>query len=341
VGHTRGMAPQPTNRARRGTRHVLVRLVAVMLVVAGLGAQRSSAANDPAHSGLPVFESTSGDWVGPQVTGINYVGRAKQWVRLPPIYLGAWNRQAVEKADNSCRRFFPYRTSADYHATGFFLSDRGAPDPWGYVGPFTARTVAFGSIPVEVSIELRQPRDAEDLPIGLEIKQHTGEYCSGQSPYPEIDAPGTGADQVHWDPVMIEGQVEVGVTAVRVDGVDLDLAGTCRTSQPGDLTVTSRAWDSENPENLKPGVAPSPENLMTTPYLNIANGGLAFGTVDIASFAGCVTTAGDDVSKLLTATVSGADNPVTMRTNGLVQSCVTRADVCPPPLPDLPFPAAD
>lgn len=333
------MAPHPTNRARRGTRHVLVRLVAVMLVLAGLGAQRSSAANDPAHSGLPVFESTTGNWVGPQVTGINYVGRAKQWIRLPPIYITAWNHYPVEKADNSCRRFFPYRSTADYYATGFFKSDREAPDPWGYVGPFTVRTVAFGSIPVEVSIELRQPRDAENLPIGLEIKQHLGEYCSGQSPYPDIDVPGTGTTQVHRDPATIEGQVDVGVTALRVDGVDLHLAGTCRTSKPGNLAVTSRAWDSENPENLKPGVAPTAENFMTTPYLNIANGGLTFGTADIPSFAGCVTTAGDDVSKLLTATVSGADNPVTMRTNGLRQEC--EGECIDPPLPDLPFPAAD
>lgn len=341
LGHTRGMAFESTvGRRHRKKRRMLSRLAVSALVLAGLGVQNSSAAEDPRYPGLPDFSSTSGDWVSPQGTGLTYADRAQQWVRLPPVYLGTFNRFAKTRTDNRCQLYTPYSMTEEYHATAFFLSSSGAPEPWGYVGPFTVRTVAFGSIPVEASIELRQPRDDENLPIGIEIKQKNGLYCAGKSPYPDIAVPGGVTRNSHYDPASVDGQVEVGVTALKVDGVDVDLRGTCRTSKPGALALTSREYFTMSPDNLEPGVQTTPENFMTTPYLNIANGGLLFGTADIPPFAGCVTATGEDVSQLLTATVSGPGNPVSMRTNGLVKSCMNR-DVCPPPLPDLPFPASE
>lgn len=319
-------------------RQHLTRLAVVAVVLASLGAQSSSAAEDPDYPGLPKFES--GAWIGPQVTGLNRVDRAKQWIRLPPIYLPARNFLPTGGDDNRCRRggrYFPFKSITNYHATGFFLSDKGAPEPYGYVGPFTTRTVAFGSIPVEATIELRQPRDEQNLPIGIEIVQDTGEYCPGEGPYPDVP----GEFNARYAPASVEGQVEVGITAVKVDGVDLHLGSTCRTTKPGELALTSREHFSANPENLTPGVRPTVANLMTTPYLNVALGGLLFGTADIPAFTGCLTASGEDVSKLLTAAVSGTDNPVTMRTNGLTQSCMVRQTGCPPPLPDMPFPAAE
>lgn len=315
----------------------VARLAAVVLVLAGLGVQSSSAAEDRRFPGLPAFAG-DGDHVGPRATGINQVSTAKQWVRLPPIQVGAWNRIAKKRTDVSCQAYFPYREILDYHATAFFKSPKGAPKPWGYLGPFVTRTVAFGSIPVEASVELRQPRDAEDMPVGLEIKQKTGDYCVGQSPFPDIVVPGSGTSNAHWDPATVDGPVQVGITALKIDGVDIRLAGGCRAETPGAIALRGREHFTMNPENLIPGVVPSGPNLMVTPYFGVANGGLLRGSVDIPAFSGCTTESGEDVSRLLTAAVSGADNPVTMRAEGLSSDlCLGPTEPCAP-FPGLPFP---
>ncbi len=310
-------------------------------MIAGLGAQSGSAAEDPRRPGLPDFGPNDG-WVGPEVTGIAQVKRAKQGVRFPPIFIGAYNRPGGGADDNQCVRFPPFKRKTNYHVTAFFRSDPGAAEPWGYSSPFSTRTVAFGSIPVEATVQLRQPRDEENLPVGIEIRQELGDYCDGvgYSPYPNL--PGVPLNS-RYAPASVEGSVEVVVLRLKVDGVDLDLTGSCRTREPGPLSMTSREHFTANPENLQPGVTPTPANILTTPYLNIALGGLLFGTADIPPFAGCTTASGEDVSPLLTATISGPGNPVTMRTNGLVRGCVDLPtdQECEPLLPGLPFPADD
>lgn len=307
----------------RSTGKAVVRLTAVALVLAGLLVSSSgSAAEDPVYPGLPRPDGTGG-WVGPRATGINHVSRADQWVRLPPLIIGAFNRDAVSKSDSSCTpssRLWPFKLTSEYHATGHFRSSKGAPEPWGYVGPFTARTVAFGNIPVEAAVEIRQPRDAENLPVGFDVRQKYGDYC-GNAPKPFPDLPSVGRNN-RYEAASVEGQAEIVVSALKVDGVDLRLARNCKTRDLGNIALTSRVWYNSNPENLIPGVAPIDENIMTTPYFIVENGGRLDGTVDIPPFTGCRTRAGEDVSKLLTATVSGPGNAVTMRSEGL------RGDQC-------------
>lgn len=322
---------------------MLLRVIVIALVFAGLGAQSGSAAESPDRPGVPAF-TEGGDWVGPAVSGIANVEQAKQWVRLPPINLVAWNYTAGGGIDNRCINYRPFKSKTIYRATAFIRSDPGAPEPYGYSDESTVRTVAFGSIPVEATVQLRQPRDSENLPVGIEIVQETGIYCDDDDlkPYPDIDLPDGSPRNARNAPASITGEMEVVVRGIKVDGVALQLKGNCRTSKPGKLDVTSRDHYTMSPDNLIPGVQPSPQNRMTTPYLSIANGGLAFGTADIPAFAGCITKSGEDVSRLLTATVSGPDNPITMRTDGLVAGCKDKPINLPCgdfPLPGLPLPS--
>lgn len=338
------MVPDQTTLTKRRTApRRLVHLVAVALVAVSLGVQSSSAAEDPRFPGLP---EVNGKWVGPRSTGVNFVGRAEQWMRLPPMIIAAYAPLAQSKTDTSCRRYFPFKSVIDYPATGYFRSSKGAAEPWGIVGPFTVRTAAFGSIPVEASITIRQPRDSSNLPVGLAIHQRGSTYCDAEQPYPTNPELGGGNSRV--GAATAKGQVEVVVTSLKVDGVDLGLAGgSCRTSRLGTLDLSSVAFDTQQPDQLLPGVEPIPENILTTPYLTLANGGLLTGTVDIPAFSGCATKSGDDVSRLLTAAVSGADNNVRVRTEGLQETeCMVPDPPMGPgercePLPELTLPPTD
>lgn len=353
VGHTLVMVPESTLRTkRRKLTGRIARVAAVALVVGSLGVQSGSAAEDPTYPGLPNFP-VSGGWTGPRAVGINYVDKAKQWIRTPTVILGAFAEVVVQKDDFSCGRLAPYYHTEDYVAHAFFRSPRGSANPWGQIGPFKVRTVAFGSIPVEASVVINQPRDAQNLPVGLKIQQFAGTFCNKPDrdpplvpPFPDIPnmLGGTNGTQ---KPAIVLGQVEVAVSALAVDGVALDLVGPCRTTEPGQVSLAGREYFSADPDTHLPGAELVPENVMTTPYFNLAVGGVLNGTIDVPAFTGCVTRTGEDVSRLLTATVSGNGNPVTMRSEGLVSN--TCLEPNPPsgpgekcaPFAGLPFPAAN
>lgn len=312
-------------------------MTVAVLLSAGLSAGSSNAAEDSNFPGLPKLDS--GTWGAPRATGLNYTKQAQQWVRLPPLVAAAHSRAVVTRTDNGCQLLLPYRRTELYSAPLFLRSSKGARRPYGYVGPFTVRTVAFGSIPVEASIELRQPRDGEDLPVPLEVKQMSGVFCPGESPFPDV--PLQPDANKYLAPAEVDGQLEVAVTELKVDGVDLKLADDCRTSEPGKISLTSRelyALDPDVPAEDRPD---DERKLLTTPYFSLGNGGLLTGTVAIPAFTGCATRGGEDISRLLTATISGSDNPVEMRSEGLRNTvCLEPGAQCPP-LPDLPFPTGN
>lgn len=325
----------------RGSAKLASRLAAGVAVLALFGTSAGSAAEDPRFPGLPKY-NVAGDWVSPRATGINYVDRAKQWVRLPPMVVVAFSPVLAPKSDASCLpgvRIYPYRQTARYSGTLYLRSSAGAPKPYGYLGPFKVRTVAFGNIPVEASIQLRQPRDDEDLPVGLEAVQDTGIFCPStqgrQNKFP--DRPNENNEYVA--PAQVDGRLEVGVVGLKVDGVDLKLSKGCRTSQPGAVSLRGREYYKFDPD-VSPEEQPTPENLYTTPFFTLTNGGLLNGSVDIPAFTGCVTSGGENVSRLLTAAVSGDDNPVVMRSDGLALGCLEPGASCEP-LNEIPFPARD
>lgn len=340
VGHTLGMAQEHTSAKKRRRTAFATKATAVVAALSCLGVAGSSSADEYRDiPGLPQPDGP-GAWVGPRATGINYIDRAKQWIRLPPLIIGAWIPPSDNRSDTSCGRLGPYNRTLDYAATGHFRSSRGASDPWGKIGPFVTRTVAFGNIPVEAAVEVRQARDDANLPVGFDIKQRYGELCAPLPQFPDVP----GRVNYRWESATVDGQIDIALVSLKIDGVDLKLTKRCRTRELGTIALTSREYNSQDPANSLPGAEPVDANIMTTPYFVIPNGGRLDGAVDIPPFAGCVTRSGEDVSKLLTAAISGPGNAVTMRTEGLKGDQCLAPDIATGPgescgpLGDLDFP---
>lgn len=319
-------------RPRMGA--VLRILLAGGLVFALSTAGSSAAEEDPWRPGLPKYEEfpDRAGWVSPRAAGINFSTATRQWIRIPPLYGVAYKLPTITRTDPSCRRLAPYAQTADYQAFVHLRSTRGARAPYGYLGPFTVRTLAFGSIPVEAQIRISQLRDGDDLPIGLEMTQNTGYFCAGLGPH-------AGPEEVegHQEAAQLRGQVMVEVVALTVDGVSVKLRDTCRVREPSALRLSGREYFSLAPDNEK---LDEPEGqvpwVMKTREFTMANGGLLTGKLAIPSFVGCLTSAGEDLSPLLTAAVSGPENPVSMRSEGL--SVENPDGAAKDPLPPLPFP---
>ena len=323
---------------RRSRPGPLVRVGLVTALLLGMATLSSSAAEDPDYPGLPALGT--GQWIVPQATGSTYAAAARQWARVPDIQAIAYSRPATRLVDRSCRagsRLYPYQSVEKYSAAIFMVSPRGAPEPYGFHGPFPVRTVAFGAIPVQAEIRLRQPRDAENLPVPLEARQEARTFCAGEGPFA-----GREETEQHVADTHVAGEVQVEVTALAVDGVDLDLRPTCR-SPFTELALTAPDFYAADPD-VRPEENPQvPGNLHTTPYFLFTYGGLLTGELTIPPFTGCVTAAGEDLSALLTAAVSGPGNKVRLRSQALSGSANDDAARCwrdhsCPPLDPMPLP---
>lgn len=342
------MVQRTTPRPRALRSRATVRIAALCAVVLTLGVVGGSAQGDVANQDeLPTYPE-SGKWVAVRATSINYAAAAKQWIRLPPLFVSAYNRRSTNLIDRRCLEgvgvLYPYQDRVTRDATMHFRSSANAPAAYGYVGPFTVRTVAFGSIPVEARVQLRQLRTGDNKSVGIDIKAPEQNFCPDRGPLP-------AEKTLHVSSADVKGKLEVAVTGLEVDGVDLKLRKTCRTRQPAALTLSSTEYfatvesdgillkefytkNGAEMHRLEPQEEPKEANLFTTPVFNLVYGGLLTGNVTIPAFAACLTEGGEDISKLLTTTVAGNDNPVIVRAEGL--------DSLPSetPLPDLPFPTA-
>lgn len=340
--------PLKMPRTSTALRSRVARSAVLACIVLGAGMSAGSADDQnpdrvPFQSELPTYPVTGG-WVPSRGTGLNYATSAKQWIRLPPLFMSAYNRASTTLIDNRCPggRLYPYQSSTKRSAALHFQSSPGTPSHYGYVGPFTVRTVAFGSIPVEAQIQLRQRRDAQDKPIGLELSTIEEVFCPGVGPHSE----GTNEETTYVHGSVVSGELEVAVAQLRVDGIDLHLRGSCQTEKPAavsfsgadyySLDLAARVYLDAAPGTppLPADQAPRAANLMRTPVFNVGVGGLLTGNVDIPAFSGCLTTSGEDVSRLLTTTVSGPDNRAITRAEGIDATETPRTE----PLPALPFP---
>lgn len=278
-------------------------------------------------------------WIGPKATAISEIAVAQQWVRLPAMFNLAWNMPLVNKSDPGCASG---RLGKDIaQTTGFEASiymvavDAAAPQPFGYVGPFTVRTAAFGSIPVEATVIIRQPRDGTGSIAGYQLKQTASKYCAGKGPHAR-----DSQQENYFPPVSIDAPIELSITQLKVDGIDLQLRGNCRPQDRTTMKLTSRGYFDLDP-TLKPEDLPV-NSFMTTPFFAAPAGGLLQASIDISPFTGCTTNSGEDVSQLLTATVSGPHNGVEMRTEGLKSGglrCAQDRSQCTDPLAALPLPS--
>lgn len=342
-----------------GTRRIVKLMGLALGAILVLGGVQSSVA-DEGYDELARFPGqgipdpkVAGTWVTPQQAGLTYLKRTKQWSRTPTLQSVAYNRATQRFTDPLCTRIRQAPGAYDFREwwADVVLVDRSAPmnSPrrYGYTQSFEVRAVAFGSVPIEATVALEQPRNGRGAVVPTELKQGEARYCQGKGDL-EIPAPAQDQTVFRMMPAEVEGRLRVRVDRVKVDGVALNMTG-CGADN-SELKLTSRdllSWDpristEDMPNNLL-------ETRLRTPYFAATTGGLLFGSLDIPAFSGCVTAGGDDLSALLTATVSGAGNAVQIRTEGTTRSAddsgvADEFDVCPFarncsdrfPVPDLP-----
>lgn len=283
-----------TLRSRR-VRGLLGASVAMLI----LGTQDVGRANEGPYPGLPEHGG-SGGWVGAPQGGITQAMKARQWGQIP--------MQAVAVfAGNNALPPYPPDDPQDRWLTQEFtnyiylVGEPGAEHNYGISPRFSVRTVAFGAIPVEATLQLIQRRE-NGFPVPIVATAETIRYnVPSGAPPTVLSGPILNTDTI------IEDDVTVRVTRLAVDGVNLGLGSACRTTDPGALSLLGKGFWF-NKEGVDEGVDTAKPWL--TGHYTPAAGGLVAGDVDIPAFSGCVTSGGEDVSRLLTTAVSGPDNPV-------------------------------
>lgn len=326
-------------------RHTLQRAAALAILAGtafamlGLGA---SEAEEGPYPGLPAPEQQElplrhASWTGAANSSLADVERARQWLRTPLMTVAAdFYQGRIEDFDAT-----KYRQCTKAGANIYFVAQPGSAYNYGQTPDIVVRTVTFGAVPVEATVRLEQER-ADGLPVPIKLETLT---CARLPPF------GT---EVPDSPV--KGRVSTRVMSVRVDGVSLPFRGECRTRESGALDLSGEGylmgWDGS--QNVPARVQP---DLWNEGLFNLSPGGLLAGTVDVPPFSGCVTTAGDDISSLLTATVSGEGFPLRTYQGGVLgctvpnpggknlppapgastpESVPCRMDVLPPQVPPLP-----
>ncbi|GAB3070709.1 hypothetical protein GCM10027215_05520 [Nocardioides zeae] len=253
----------------------------------------------PPTLGIPGQDRNEVSWLNGPYNGLAGSTRSEQWLRLPTRALainatfGTCTGPANAIPDNPC----PYPVSEDtsfaslLQAVAFMVSPEGSEHPYGEGEIIPVHTVAFGSIPVVVEIQMNQVRDGDGLPVPLTTRLQE-RYTSAAS-----------GDRNNMDQATLTGDVRLRVVSLAVDGVDVGLRA-CETP-PFALRLQSEPDSGPVAEELQ-WVDPDRTAYGTT-------GGSFSGTVDIPGLSGCRTSSGDDVSATLSSFLSGPDNPVTVR----------------------------
>ncbi|GAA3661378.1 hypothetical protein GCM10022237_21590 [Nocardioides ginsengisoli] len=282
------------------------RLLAVLLLGTALplGALAASSADEGPYPGLPPLQHVDGEigsrWGSTVSGGIANTLRARQWSRTP-LMASAYNVILRPKTPSE---FGPeYFGCTDSHAFVYFVSAPGAMHNYGETPDITVRTVAFGDIPVRATVRLEQRRDDAGRPLPISFHSSA---CILNEPGPH------GTTQVR--DTDIEDRLYVRVTNVVVDGVPVRLAAGCRTAEPGSLRLHGKGWWDDELQGF--GGQIDIVQPWLTGNFSPAQGGLLAGSLDVGRFAGCTTVDGDDLSRLLTATVAGPGNPVRLTTTG-------------------------
>ncbi len=255
-------------------------------------------------------------WLNFPQVGLTGSVAAKQWARVPITMLAS----AIELTTASYPDAGDGEISNDYHykIQTFFTSPQGSEDNYGDSALIPVRTVAFGSIPVEVVLQVSQRRDARNLPLPLVFRPHDVTR--------RVVIPGGSDGQAQTVfPASLEDRVNVRVRKVSVDGVDVGLRSTCETGPRARIFVESKrleAFTDFNTWDFSLGNNRLEAEFDPTVYQYGIYGGTLNGTVDIPSFSGCATASGDDLSPLLTSAVSGSGNPLSIRI-GAAGGCTT------------------
>jgi hypothetical protein len=297
-----------------------VRLLAAGLVAAGtlFTVQGSSSAVTSPWPGLPDDPDATG-WFGTAQTGITEAARAKQWVRVPLAMMAVgFNLKTQGVGTLPDGREFLSRLATTNDA--WLVSPAGSARNYGDAPPIKVRTVAFGSIPVTATIAVSQRRDANGVPVPIRATTVITRFTDNSQ---------------YVAPALVNDAFAVRVTDVAVDGVDLDIGDDCHAVSLAPFTIHSESYTV--PGSFQ-GNVDDPAYFDPTKNFLGQDGGTLTGTIDIPAFTGCGTASGDDVSRLLTASVSGAGNPMTVRL-GATGCFTTVKGVTLPPGPGADTPA--
>lgn len=192
----------------------------------------------------------------------------------------------------------------------------------GLVGRVRVRMVAFGSIPATATLTLRSTRkNGRSTPLLVQLWSTGNPELMGCDP--TFDAPALTA--------LVEGQIEISISDLEVDGVSVDLGAGCRTVRPTDL----RLWGNSNLGSYSPnaggplgafeGLNPGSRGPLDSPFYVESQGRTipASTGITVPPFTGC-GTGGEDLSPLVSAMASGPNNPVSA-----VQSSVVSHEIGP------------
>jgi len=309
------------------------------------------------------------DWGGPQGpwSGDGSVGasqrtltrRAKVIIRLPNLF-GWAIVNPVDRRDRGGRgwapmpmpdRFGPAVPGCELTIIGgdttltsvYAIGQHGR--PVGELPPVTINTVAFGSIPVSATLVLSQRIDGELVPLHADLWTPQGIQTPANCDpdYFTKNPRGFG---------VVEGPLSLTISALRIDGRPVDVGRRCRAVAPLDINLwAADAGSSASDDPWFPTTGGRLYQREDTTRVDVPGGRLLHpGSTDltIPAFAGCRSTKGDDISRLLTATISGPGNEIAVRQTAIRFSGTPGywygkdigggAVQDPPPPPDIPVP---
>ncbi|GGR54275.1 hypothetical protein J2S40_002697 [Nocardioides luteus] len=285
-------------------------------------------------------------------------GSAVAWCPIgqePEVYGGLlrvpW---PFEPLPDSCVPNRPPEERTQYVRSQFVIlspepqdTPEGTTYPLGNVGAFPAVEVnllAFGSIPATVTLQMSMTRQGKTIPPWT---VHVWNPTGYKGP--------PGKNCAVFYRTLLEGQVDIRLDDLEVDGQPVDLGPNCRTSRPVDIALwgeqgyqalaggylSQRDGHEKGGGTITPLRAPFDPTQFVSPYHDDEGRTLPDSTgVDIPPFEGC--GAAEDLDPLVTAMASGPNNPLRVHqgTPGFTfdpdDLALCFAGRCPLPAPETP-----
>lgn len=182
------------------------------------------------------------------------------------------------------------------------------------------RLLTFGFVPAEATVELRAPME-KGRPMPLTVHIWSVQALSAAN---GCDPDFRGADI----DTYVEGQLEIKVRSLTIDGKPVDVGDRCRTVRPTPLRLWGEkgyapggggdlaAYDGLHKGSLD-SIGPLDSPYYRELFASLPDGSSLQGRripastgLDIPAFTGCRSKDGDDISALVTATSSGPNNPL-------------------------------
>lgn len=188
--------------------------------------------------------------------------------------------------------------------TFFSVTPDGAVGEVGQLPSTRVNLLAFGSIPASVTVNLAMTRNGGDVTPWINQLWQPDSFTPG--------CDGDSATKAYRS--LVEGQADMTLSDLVIDGVSVDLGPSCRTETPVDVAL----WGEEGYQALAGGFIGQYDGLATgtrvplsSPYYFEQEGRMIPDStgLDIPPFVGC-GSGGEDLSDIITAMASGPNNPV-------------------------------